>query len=313
MTPRQAAIEALEGRRPAGLVPHCELEFQLSEELLGQKALRAADLEEVTGAARQDLLKRNAEMWVNIAEGFQWSIITGLHWLGTEDQVASFRYVRELAGDTYMLSAFADGTFAIPNGENMIEHVVWLTEHQEEALERAQAQVEGEAARAQTLIEAGAEVVFMCADYCFNDGPFLSPPMFAVYVTPFLRYIVAAVQSGGAYAVKHTDGQIMPIIDQLVDTGIDGLHSLDPMAGVDIAEVKRLYGDRVCLLGNVNCALVQAGTPEEIEESARYALEHGGVQQGGYIHATSNCIFQGVPLASYEKMLAVRQEHGWAE
>ena len=94
--------------------------------------------------------------------------------------------------------------------------------------------------------------------------------------------------------------------DQIVDTGIDGLHSLDPMAGVDIAEVKRLYGDRVCLFGNVNCALVQAGTLEQIEESARYCLEHGGVASGGYVYTTSNCIFKGVPPQNYLVMLDER-------
>ena len=38
MTPREAIIEALHLRRPEGLVPHCELEFQLSQELLGKEA-----------------------------------------------------------------------------------------------------------------------------------------------------------------------------------------------------------------------------------------------------------------------------------
>ena len=82
------------------------------------------------------------------------------------------------------------------------------------------------------------------------------------------------------------------------------------MAGVDIREVRRLCGDRVALIGNVNCALVQAGTPEEIAASARYCLEHGGVAQGGYIFSTSNCIFRGVPLENYLTMLGVRRQYG---
>ena len=38
----------------------------------------------------------------------------------------------------------------------------------------------------------------------------------------------------GAYVVKHTDGNIMPIIDMIVDTGIDALNPLEPHAGIDI-------------------------------------------------------------------------------
>jgi uroporphyrinogen decarboxylase len=58
----------------------------------------------------------------------------------------------------------------------------------------------------------------------------------------------------------------------------------------------------------VNCALVQAGTFGETEQSARYCLRHGGVESGGYVYTTSNCIFKGVPLESYEHMLRVRED-----
>ena len=313
MTPRQRALAALRREPPQGKVPHLELEFQLSEQLFGQPALRREMLEGVTGARRQDLLRRNAEHWIQVAQRFDWNVITGLHWLPAEDQVQSFRYVRELSGDTYLLSAFIDGTRSIPNGQEMTEHVVLLTEREEEALEQAQRSCERAIAAGRELIAAGAEIIFMCADYCFNDGPFLSPRMFAKHVTPFLTQQVAAFQQAGAVACKHTDGDIMPILDQLAASGIDALHSLDPMAGVDIREVKRLVGDRVTLIGNVNLAWVQAGTPAQIEQSARYCLQHGGVRQGGYLYATSNCIFQGVPLENYEFMLSLRDRYGYPE
>ena len=87
------------------------------------------------------------------------------------------------------------------------------------------------------------------------------------------------------------------------------LHSLDPLAGVDIAEVKRLYGDRVCLIGNVNCGLMDSDTEDEVVESARYALRQG-MPGGGYIFSTSNCIYTGMPLSSYERMLEVRRVEG---
>ena len=313
MTPREAAIAALKLQRPDALVPHCELEFQLAEHLWGhdKRSLRGHDLEGVTGTQRQDMLKQNAENWIEIAKRYQWNIITGLHWLPAEDQYRSFEYIRELSGDTYMISAFADGTFSIPDGNSMVEHVVWLTEKTDEALEAAERNAQDAIHFAKAATQAGAEVFFMCADYCFNDGPFLSPNMFRQFVTPYLAKVVAAIHEAGAFAVKHTDGDIMPILDQLVSTGIDGLHSIDPMAGVDIAEVKRLYGDKVCLFGNVNCAVVQAGTPAQVRESAEYCLEHGGVNSGGYVFTTSNCIFSGVPIENYEAMLQVRNEKGW--
>ena len=113
----------------------------------------------------------------------------------------------------------------------------------------------------------------------------------------------------GFYAIKHTDGNIMPILDQLVQTNPHALHSIDPQAGVDIAEVKRLYGDQICLIGNVNCGLLDTGTDEEVIESVRYCLTHG-MPGGGYIFSTSNCIYTGMRLERYELMLNVWRSEG---
>jgi uroporphyrinogen decarboxylase len=101
----------------------------------------------------------------------------------------------------------------------------------------------------------------------------------------------------------------MPILDQLVEANPHALHSLDPQAGVDIGEVKDLYGDRVCLIGNVNCGLMDTGTDEDVVRSARYALEKG-MPGGGYIFSTSNCIYTGMALSRYELMLDVWRREG---
>lgn len=82
------------------------------------------------------------------------------------------------------------------------------------------------------------------------------------------------------------------------------IHSLDPMAKVDIKEVKRLVGDKVCLCGNVNCALMQTGTDEEVVESAKYCLTHGK-PNGGYIFCTSNVPFRGLPVERYKLILDI--------
>ena len=156
---------------------------------------------------------------------------------------------------------------------------------------------------------AGIEAVAMCSDYCMNAGPFLSPELFAEFVTPFLKLQVAELRKLGFYTIKHTDGNIMPIIDQLAECAPDALHSLDPQGGVDIAEVKKRYGDRLCLIGNVNCGLMDTGTDAEVAASAEYALRHG-MPGGGYVFSTSNCIYTGMPLEHYELILKIRHEKG---
>ena len=106
------------------------------------------------------------------------------------------------------------------------------------------------------------------------------------------------------YVIKHTDGNIMPILRQLVECRPHALHSIDPIAGVDIREVKALVGEEVCLCGNVNCALMQTGTAHEVEKSAEYCLTHGK-PGGGYIYSSCNTVFRGIPPERYRLMLDV--------
>lgn len=309
LTPRMQLIKALQRLPQEGPPPHLELVYQIFDQWPGVPWLQPAHLEGLSQKQRQAKLRDYCAVLRQCAEEFHWSIIPSIHHFSLDDQCYCMETLRQMAGDMYMLAAFADGTFAIPSGQDMMAFVARIADEPQALLEEAERRVEDALARIRVLAQAGAEIVFMCADYCFNNGPFLSPPMFARFVTPFLKKQVEEIHKLGLYAVKHTDGQIMPILDQLVSTGIDALHSLDPMAGVDIAEVKRLVGDRICLMGNVNCAAVQAGTLAEIEQSAHYCLQYGGYGTGGYVYSTSNCIFQGVPLENYRYMLRLWKEY----
>jgi uroporphyrinogen decarboxylase len=141
----------------------------------------------------------------------------------------------------------------------------------------------------------------------FNSGPFISPAQFAEFVTPYLHRQVQHVRKHGVIPFVHTDGNIMPILDDYLSLGAACFQSVDPMAGMDIAEVKRRCQGRMALMGNVQCNLLQDGPKEAIRESALYCLEHAA-PGGGYIFGTSNTIFPGMPLENYEYMLRVYRE-----
>jgi uroporphyrinogen decarboxylase len=185
-----------------------------------------------------------------------------------------------------------------------------LADEPDQVKREAQAAVDRMLERAEKIRgHGGLDGFALCSDYCLNTGPFLSPAQFAEFVTPYLARLVRGYRDMGFYAIKHTDGNIMPILDQLVQAGPHALHSLDPQAGVDIAAVKRLYGDRICLIGNVNCGLMDTGTDDEVVASAQYALRHGK-PGGGYVFSTSNCIYTGMALSRYELILDVWRREG---
>lgn len=306
MTPKERAIAALTLQVP-DQVPTFELEFQLEEEFFGKRFLRSNDIKEASPKEKERLLRENAEYMVQVYQALEYSIIP-VHYLRREDLLTTVRLIRELVGDNYMITTHGDGTFAIPNGEHILDFVYWLADKPEEAHEKAAAMAQTAIDNNKAMIDAGADCFILCSDYCFNAGPFLSPAMFGEFVQPYLHKIIQATRAAGAYCIKHTDGNIMPILDQLVACQPHALHSLDPMAGVDIRQVKGLVGNQVALCGNVNCALLQTGTDAEVIASAEYCLGYGK-PGGGYIYCTSNVPFKGMEPDRYRLVLDVWKKH----
>lgn len=313
-SPRERFIAALERRPLSGRVPHFELVFFLTMEAFGKvhPGHRSYHQWDQMEERERDLHRTDlAEVHIQTAERFEHSAIF-LHpnpW-SEEETLRLVDRVRELSGDKYFLMVHGDATFAIPDGDKMYEFSYRMADDPEGLKKEAQEKVDRALERAERLkTPGGLDGLVLCDDYCLNTGPFLSPSRFSEFITPYLAQLVKAYREMGYHVIKHTDGNIMPILDQLVQTNPHAIHSLDPQAGVDIAEVKRLYGDRVCLIGNVNCGLLDTGTEEEVIASARYALE-SGMPGGGYIFSTSNCIYTGMRLSRYELMLEVWRREG---
>jgi uroporphyrinogen decarboxylase len=245
-----------------------------------------------------------ARIYVMTAERFEHSAILLHPNPSDEDEICRLvDLVRDMSGDRYCLLLHGDATYGIPAGGKMEAFSARLVEEPDAVLADAQRMVDNALARAERLKKrTNLDGFALCADYCLNKGPFLSPRQFRIFVAPFLKRLTGGYRDMGYYVIKHTDGNIMPIIEDLVDSGPHALHSLDPQAGVDIAEVKARYGKKVCLIGNVNCGKLDTGTDEECVESARYCLKHGS-PGGGYIFSTSNCIYTGMRLYRYELIL----------
>ncbi len=155
---------------------------------------------------------------------------------------------------------------------------------------------------AQEVARRGADFVFTGDDYASANGPLMSPAMFRDIFAEPLRRVVMGFKNQGLPVIKHTDGNIMPLLDMILDSGIDCLDPIDPIAGLDIERIKRDYGRRVALKGNVDCAHTltfgsEADTVRETKEVIRKAA--GG---GGLILSSSNSIHSSVKPGNYLAM-----------
>ena len=300
---------AMEGKQP-DYVPTFELAFQLTEEAFGETFYQGSDNDALPDKDRMELCRKNAELYLRIAERYDHSIImiavapSSIFPQRSQELVWTKDLIRDAArkkGEDYLLITHGDATFAIPEGEELNEMIELIADNPAKLKDKAERIVYERSGRYLFYALSGFDGFALCDDYAFNANPFFSPDQFAEYVTPYLRRITQTYRGLGKYVIKHTDGNIMPILNQIVDSGPHALHSIDPQGRMDIAEVKRLYGKRIALCGNVNCGLLQTGTETEVLASCDYAMRHGK-PGGGYIFCTSNCVFKGLPLERYELM-----------
>ena len=154
-------------------------------------------------------------------------------------------------------------------------------------------------------VEAGAEIIIFGDDYADKNAPFMSPRHFEQLFLPGLKKAVETAHEAGAYVIKHTDGNIEPILDMIVSTGVDGLHPLEPAAGMSLGKVRERYGNRICLCGNVDCGpLLTWGTPGEVTATVRECFRDAA-RDGAYILSSSNSIHSSVKPENTPKLTAV--------
>ncbi len=159
-------------------------------------------------------------------------------------------------------------------------------------------------------LELGADILAITGDFAMTKGPMVSPKHTARFLTPAMKKQVEVGLSYKVPVFKHTDGNLWKIIDLLIDTGINGLHPIDPLAGMDLEEVKAKHGKEICLMGNINCGATLSWEPlEEVRKEVKEAIKKAG-RGGGYICMSSNSIHSGVNPDNYKEMVKAIREYG---
>ena len=156
----------------------------------------------------------------------------------------------------------------------------------------------------------GVEIIGIGDDLADSKGPFVSPAMFREVLFPEFKRVVQGFKKLGFYVIKHSDGNLNPILDLLVEAGIDCIDPLDPLGGMDIGQVRENYGHRVARKGNVDCVhVLSEGTPQEVEQAVISCIRDGS-PGGGHIISSSNSLHAGVDPDLYRVMLDTIRRYG---
>jgi len=303
MTSRERLEKTLRFEEP-DRPPHFEQMYELVEEAFGESFPTEEALEAAQGEEREKLFAICARLYRKTVEKFQWDGV--LVWrpaAGNAAQYDFIPYLKKILGPDMPVGSFIWGSaICIDTVKDYMQFSIDLAEEPEKLHAWAQDMLDRALVHADRLIEAGCDMIDVANDYAFNAGPFISPANFAEFTTPYMKKLVGHIQKKGVKVIFHSDGNLMPILDQILEIGPDVLQSIDPLAGMDIAEVKRRTYGRIALMGNVQCDFLQEGPNEKIAESAAYAIRHGS-PGGGFIYSSSNTIFHGLPFENYVYMV----------
>jgi uroporphyrinogen decarboxylase len=163
---------------------------------------------------------------------------------------------------------------------------------------------------ARKMAVEGVDAIKFSDDYGSSGQPLLSKEQFRRYIKPHLRRMGEEVKKLGLPFLMHSDGAINQLVDDCVDAGIEGMHPVERDAGMDLAHIKKTYGGKICIFGNVNNKkTLVSGTPEDVEAEARECIRiaAGG---GGFCLGSDHSVHDDVPNKNVFALYEAGRKYG---
>jgi uroporphyrinogen decarboxylase len=160
------------------------------------------------------------------------------------------------------------------------------------------------------MADAGVDGIILSEDLGDSSREFLRLEQFQEIYLPYIAEIVAHIHTQGLPAILHSCGHITAYLDDLVGLGLDALHPLQRTAGMDLAAVKQQYGDRICIIGNIDSSrTLPYGSEDDVAQEVREALRIA-MPGGGYVLASDHSLHDGIPVANILRLFEVTRTEG---
>jgi uroporphyrinogen decarboxylase len=191
---------------------------------------------------------------------------------------------------TWMLMGYERICFALYDEPEMITSCCRIAnEYNKEAARRS--------------VDAGCIGMWLSEDLGDSHSGLMSTEHFRKYILPFIAELAEYIDGLGVPVLFHSCGCITQYLDDLTQTKIASVHPLQRTAGMDLKAVKEQYGDRFCIIGNVDSSrTLPFGTPDDVEKEASEAIKIAA-PGGGFVLASDHSLHDGIPL---ENILALR-------
>ena len=151
--------------------------------------------------------------------------------------------------------------------------------------------------------------IWMPDDIAHSTGLMVNPRLLREHLFPWFRRMGEDCAARGLPLIYHSDGDLSEVLPDILDCGFHALHPIEPKA-MDIVRLKREYGGRLCLMGNLDLGYtLTRGSPAEVEAEAKERIRTIA-PGGGYCLGSSNSVTEYVPLANFNAMREAALKYG---
>ena len=145
-------------------------------------------------------------------------------------------------------------------------------------------------------------------DCAYKTSTMIAPELMRRYIFPWYKKMGDVCKLKGLPFLYHSDGYLWPVFDDLIACGYNAVQALEPEA-IDIAEVKKEYGDKLCLIGSISIDTLAKGTLEDVEREVKQRIKTVA-PGGGFAVGSSSSVANYIPLENYLAMIEATRKYG---
>lgn len=149
--------------------------------------------------------------------------------------------------------------------------------------------------------------LYVHEDMAGKSGPMVGPAQVREFIAPYYRQVWDLLSQRGTRVFNlDSDGNVGPILDALLEGGVNTMHPMEPAAGMDIVALRAKYGRRLAMLGGID-KYVLLGSKADIRRELEYKLQPS-MQEGGMVFGLDHRIVNGTPLENYRYYVSLGRE-----
>ena len=157
--------------------------------------------------------------------------------------------------------------------------------------------------------DRGTDVITLQGDLAFNTSTLMSPDQYRKFLKPFTAEIVEFAHRKGLKAIKHSDGNLWPILEDLIEVGFDGLHPMEVKAGNDPLRMAEQYADRLVFIGGLDARILESGDQGLIRRQVAAYIDGMKARGGRLVFGSDHSLSTNIDYADFRAALDAWQEH----